>query len=305
MRKTIYTIIAMVVLAWAMPVSATALPQTNKPTITNITSTSATLSIPSTILNQIPVEDQKGMYFEYTKTNQVCIAIYPTPENCLPKKTPVGQTTTTISDLAPQTSYTVTYKKDNTIRCITTPCPENSIASAPSEFTTLASNTTMIQKNLYFRSRGANVVLLQDQLRAHGYFAGTSTGYFGITTFKAVKSFQKNSMHIPPTGFVGPLTRRALATTSTTTSDVTFEGKIEAVSTACFSDGICSVTIDGKKIITTIGRSRDIVGSIKGAVTSIGDIEANKIGAKAKVFAKQTPDGYTLYGNSAYYIDVQ
>ena len=83
-----------------------------------------------------------------------------------------------------------------------------------------------------------------------------------------------------------------------------FSGTIQSVSTSCFSDGECSVTIDGKKVVTTIGWSQAVVGSIKGTVSSIGEIETNKIGASAKVYAKKTTDGYTLYGNSAYYIEV-
>jgi hypothetical protein len=65
------------------------------------------------------------------------------------------------------------------------------------------------------------------------------------------------------------------------------------------------VTIDGKKVVTTIGWSQQIVGSIKGSVNSIGDIETSKIGARAKVYARKLSDGsYTLYGNANYYIEV-
>lgn len=273
------------------------------PTVSAVTATSATVSIDPVVLGAIPEADRAGIYFEYTETQKVCIMIYPTPVECLPKKTAQGQSTVTITGLTPNTSYTVWYKKDNTIACITTPCPRNGLESAQMTFTTQAQGTSF-SRNLAFRSRGSDVVLLQDTLRARGYFTSQSTGYFGVITLRAVKAYQKNYMKIPPTGFVGPLTRLSLSTAVSTT-DETFEGTISAVSTACFADGECSVTIDGKKVVTTIGWSRDIVGSIKGTALSIGDIETNKIGARAKVYAKKTADGYTLYGNANYYIDVQ
>lgn len=275
----------------------------NGPTVSNISSNSATVSISPAVLSGISIEDQSQIYFEYIETRQVCIMIYPTPENCLPKKTVKGQTSVALTDLKPNTSYTVYYKKDNTIACITTPCPGNDIQSQSVEFTTKALASTTFSRNLHFRSRGNDVVLLQDILRDIGYLKSQSTGYFGIATFKAVKAFQKNYMKIPPTGYVGPKTRTALSNLSNNLEE-TFEGNIQSVSTACFSDGECSVTIDGKKIVTTIGWSQAVVGSIKGTVNSIGEIETNKIGARAKVYAKKTTDGYTLYGNSAYYIEV-
>lgn len=275
----------------------------NGPTVSNVSSNSATVSLSPAVISSISIEDQSQIYFEYIETRQVCIMIYPTPENCLPKKTTKGQTSTTLTNLKPNTSYTVYYKKDNTIACITTPCPENGLQSQGVEFTTKGVANTTFSRNLHFRSRGNDVVLLQDILRENGYLKSQSTGYFGIATFKAVKAFQKNYMKIAPTGYVGPKTRLALSNLPNGTEE-TFEGVIQSVSTACFADGECSVTIDGKKVVTTIGWSQAVVGSIKGTVNSIGDIETNKIGARAKVYAKKTTDGYTLYGNSAYYIEV-
>lgn len=88
-------------------------------------------------------------------------------------------------------------------------------------------------------------------------------------------------------------------------TDAIFTGTIKAYSTGCFVDGICSVTVDDKVVITTIGwRANVPVGSLQG-VASIGDLE-QKIGAKATVYALRNSDKeYTLYGNSAYYIKVQ
>ncbi len=278
----------------------------NEPTVSNISSTSATVSVPEAILKSLTQEQVSRIYFEYIPTNQVCIMIYPTPENCLPKKTPQGQSIVNLQNLKPSTSYTVKYKVDNTIRCITAPCPENGFQSASVEFSTLSQGSGYtFSKNLWFGSRGNDVVALQNILREKGYFSLNSTGYFGIATLKSVKSFQKNYMHISPTGFVGTKTRAVLNTLSySVNSEEYFEGTIQAVSTACYADGICSVTIDGKIVVTTIGWTGGALGSIKGTVNNIGDIQTSKIGARAKVYAKKTADGYTLYGNTNYYIEV-
>ncbi len=283
----------------------------NVPEVSNVTSTSATVSVPTAMINTFSPEQIAGIYFEYIPSQQVCIMIYPTPENCLPKKTPKGQLSVTLQGLKPSTAYTVSYKSDNTIYCIQAPCPGNEIQSGQAEFTTSASTITggyYFSKNLMYGSRGADVTALQDILRAQGYLSVRSTGFFGIATFKAVKSFQKNYMHIPPTGFVGPRTRAVLNTMSgpiPVATEEYFSGTIQAVSTGCYSDGECSVTIDGKKVVTTIGWSQVVVGSIKGTVNNIGDIQTTKIGARANVYAKKTADGYTLYGNANYYIEVQ
>lgn len=190
-----------------------------------------------------------------------------------------------------------------TARYFNGPSVRNVNATSADLFLTPADGVSTFTRTLRFRSRGADVSALQDILRMRGYFSRQSTGYFGITTLKAVKSFQRD-MNISPTGFVGPKTREALISMANTKEE-TFEGIIQSVSTACFADGECSVTIDGKKVITTIGWSQDVVGSIKGTVSSIGDIETQKIGARAHVYAKKINDGYTLYGNQSYYIEVK
>jgi hypothetical protein len=281
----------------------------NVPEVSAVTSTSATVSVPEGMVSTFTPEQLAGIYFEYIPTQQVCIMIYPTPESCLPKKTTKGQLSVSLQNLKPSTAYTVSYKSDNTINCIMAPCPGNEIQSGSAEFTTSATSTTggyTFSRNLMYRSRGADVIALQDILRSKGYLNTQSTGFFGIATFRGVKNFQKNYMRISPTGFVGPKTRAVLNNISAPSNTTEyFSGTIQSVSTACFADGECSVTIDGKKVVTTIGWSQAIVGSIKGTVNNIGDIETSKIGARANVYAQKTADGYTLYGNSGYYIDVQ
>lgn len=252
-------------------------------------------------------EDLARSYFEYSETNQVCIAIYPTPLHCLPKKTIPGQMSVVLTDLKPATSYTIVFKRDNNIACITTPCPDSSFMSMPTVIVT-PSNAYQFNRYLTIGSRGSDVTNLQDILRAKGYLGVASTGYFGTFTQKAVRLYQYNDMKITPTGSVGPKTRAALNTQfsqqPTSANEETFTGHITAVSTACFADGECSVTVDGNKVVTTIGWSQEIVGGIRGRVTDIGSLE-NNIGSVVAVYAKKTTDGYTLYGNSNYYIEVK
>lgn len=80
-------------------------------------------------------------------------------------------------------------------------------------------------------------------------------------------------------------------------------GTITAVNTGCFSDGECSVTVGGQKVILLVGWYQGKVGKIIGA-DSIGDLE-NYIGATATVFAGKNDAGdYTLLGNEMFYIQV-
>jgi hypothetical protein len=282
----------------------------NGPTVQTVTSTTAQVSLSQAVLQGLTDEEKQNIYFQYYETQQVCIMIYPTPESCLPKKTDIGKTSISLANLKPNTSYTVVYKRDNTIRCITTPCPENGFESMSVEFTTKASTASpdnvQITRNLSYKSRGEQVITLQTILIQQGYLTGSPTGYFGILTFKAVKDFQR-AHNINPTGLVGPFTRAMLskltANSPTPVMTETFEGTITAYSTGCFSDGECSITVDGKKIVTTIGRSQIIVGSVTG-ISDFGSIE-NKVGAHAKVYAKKVETGYTLYGSADYYVQVQ
>lgn len=279
----------------------------NGPTVSSVTSTSASFSLSPQVLNGISDEEKSRIYFEYIEKDLMCIAIYPTPAACLPKKTEVGKTSVTVTDLKPSTTYTVKYKADNSIRCITAPCPDNSFESLTTEFTTQGNSTvpTPITNNLFIGTRGSQVTSLQNFLIAKGYMRGTPTGYFGLVTFQAVREFQK-AHTIISTGFVGPLTRKAISDEINAPSSVgaeKFEGTITAYSTQCFVDGECSITVDGKKIVTTVGWSQQTVGTVTG-IPDFGSIE-QKIGSKAKVYAKKTTTGYTLYGSTDYYVQIQ
>lgn len=172
----------------------------------------------------------KNGFFEYGETHQVCIAIYPTPAECLPKTTEKGATTTTLTNLKPNTEYFVRYVKDSSIMCIKAPCPTNEWKSEQVEFKTLkisgtstASSTNdrdndhrgdnkqkKFKRDLWYRTNGDEVKTLQEILIKLGLLKGDATGFFGNDTLKAVKKYQKDVMHIQPTGKVGSMTRAAL-----------------------------------------------------------------------------------------------
>lgn len=71
--------------------------------------------------------------------------------------------------------------------------------------------TTAINEDLGVGASGAEVTALQQELQNLGYFTATPTGYFGSITQQAVEAFQ-TAKGISPTGYVGPLTLNALAT---------------------------------------------------------------------------------------------
>ena len=181
----------------------------NGPTVTVISSSSARFFLQPIVLGGMTDEEKSRVYFEYARTNMVCPAIYPVPEYCLPKKTEIGKTDVVVMGLLASTTYTVLYKRDNTIRCITTPCPENGFDSVAAEFTTpggVKSTPHTIRRNLRYRERGDDVTSLQMFLIKKGYLHTEATGYFGVQTLKAVKEFQRDC-GVAPTGFVGVMTR--------------------------------------------------------------------------------------------------
>lgn len=169
-------------------------------------------------------------------------------------------------------------------------------------------------KDLWRGMRGADVSWLQNFLMeklsgtaAAALKAVGATGYFGPLTTAALAEYQKAQRIGPAAGYFGAKTRAHLNAQSDTKTE-TFTGTISAVSTACFADGICSVTVDGKEVILLAGlRVAPVpaVGTLKG-VDSIGDLE-KEIGSKARVYAAKTSEGdadYTLYGNASYYVEV-
>jgi peptidoglycan hydrolase-like protein with peptidoglycan-binding domain len=68
--------------------------------------------------------------------------------------------------------------------------------------------------NLRYRDRdiykNGEVSTLQDYLQSKGYLNNEPTGYFGLLTLGAVKSFQNANSIVPVSGYVGPITRAML-----------------------------------------------------------------------------------------------
>lgn len=121
--------------------AAHALSIINSAIISNIAATSATFSINST------TPTGKGAHFEYTEIKP-CIAIYPPPEDCLPKSTPVGETTVSVSQLKPATKYSVVFISFPSIQCIKAPCDSPRMSTDPVEFETLPAKTESSNKPL-------------------------------------------------------------------------------------------------------------------------------------------------------------
>lgn len=174
---------------------------------------------------------------------------------------------------------------------------------------------TVPTNNLSIGDRGMDVTWLQNFLieKMTGAASGLlkavgATGYFGTLTKNAVAEYQAANNIAPAVGYFGPLTRAKVMQDSAPVATARFTGKIEAVDTSCFFDGVCSVTIDGKKVILISGIRINIppVGTLEG-VDSVGDLE-NEIGTEAEVFAAVNTTGveeYTLYGSTSYYVRVE
>ncbi len=281
----------------------------NGPTVSMISTSSASFSLSPSVLQGLTKEERERTYFEYynqTTKNRECLS--QELNACLSiKRTVLGAESVTATSLLPGTDYFVSYKRDNSIRCITSPCEDNSFSSMITQFTTRVDGVlsgNVFTRNLRVGMRGDDVALLQEVLVKRGYLDGEPTGYFGRKTFVALKSLQRE-LGLPLSGFFGPRTRELLTlNTSQQNEEASFDGTIHGFRTDCFADGVCSVTIDGKEVVITVGWSQEIVGQLRG-VESIGDLE-KFIGKKAAVFAKRTEGtSYTLYGNKNYYVEVK
>lgn len=66
-----------------------------------------------------------------------------------------------------------------------------------------------IDTNLAYKTTSPEVTELQDFLQNQGILKVAPTGYFGLKTLSAVKTYQA-SKGISPTGFVGPITRKSI-----------------------------------------------------------------------------------------------
>ena len=84
------------------------------------------------------------------------------------------------------------------------------------------SSCVTLDNNMRYRMRDTQVNNevsdLQDYLIAEGYLSGSITGYFGVATLKAVKSFQSNN-GLLASGYVGPITRAKIKSLSCDVAD--------------------------------------------------------------------------------------
>lgn len=91
----------------------------------------------------------------------------------------------------------------------------------------------------------------------------------------------------------------ACASPGTSTTDAAdewrFSGQIEAINDGCLADGGCSLTIDGREVVTVtrVGWSRDTWGRV--------EIE-KRLGIPVQVWCRRTATGCELRGNAAYFV---
>jgi len=83
---------------------------------------------------------------------------------------------------------------------------------------------------------------------------------------------------------------------SSHSDEVTFSGTVTNLSHECNVDGTCSVTVDGKLIITGSGLSPNASDNV------YGTSDVQNIGDKVDVKAIKSSYGYTLQGCSSCYI---
>lgn len=72
-----------------------------------------------------------------------------------------------------------------------------------------------------------------------------------------------------------------------------FSGTVQAIDNGCFADGVCSVTVDGTRIVTLVGWSQDTWGQRDPAL---------KEGDAAEAYCRRTAEGCTLNGDAKFYV---
>jgi hypothetical protein len=105
------------------------------------------------------------------------------------------------------------------------PTPTSSPPSVQSQGSTPSTEGITLSKNHQLWDKGEDIRALQKFFNAHGFIIaatgpgspGSETSIFGSKTYQALKKFQKAN-NLPPTGFLGPLTRAALASVSATST---------------------------------------------------------------------------------------
>ena len=81
------------------------------------------------------------------------------------------------------------------------------------------------------------------------------------------------------------------------TGERRFTGTVDAIDTGCYADGVCSMTIDGRKVVWMRGWSRATWGQVQ-QPPDVGEY----VGKRVEVWCRTEVDGCTLEGNAAYFI---
>ncbi len=126
---------------------------------------------------------------------------------------------------------------------------------------------TSFDTNLTVGSRGSDVSALQNILISKGFLSASATGYFGALTKAAVIKWQ-NSVGLPATGFVGPLSRAALNNMSSVAVTPVVTPVVIGGSVTCPVGYTCSPATTGGSVVTGNGSDGSITLSYSPYVTS-------------------------------------
>jgi len=170
--------------------------------------------------------------------------------------------------------------------------------------------------DLTIGSQGADVVALQSWLVSQGFLtipAGTSMGYFGQLTKNAVIAYQQSAGITPASGYVGPITRGRLNSSSvTTTTTTTSTGVMVAGCTpgAMFSSttgASCSVVMTmapgcsaGAVYSSTTGQPCSAMTTTTTTTTSTGSITTPGVVGTLNTSLWSTPSGIVTYKGQSY-----
>jgi hypothetical protein len=112
---------------------------------------------------------------------------------------------------------------------------------------TYASSCINLEATLVRRDENDSVLLLQNFLSSKGYLKAKPNGYYGVGTFQAVKSYQKDN-GIRQTGNAGPATRAKIKEQScgtTSITNTTTKGSTQAVTVNTSTSPIKKDTLQG------------------------------------------------------------
>ncbi len=149
-----------------------------------------------------------------------------------------------------------------------------------------------LSDNLFRTDENNNVKVLQDFLYEKGYLKVTPNGYFGSSTFAAVKEYQ-SANGINPTGVVGPVTRESLkvASCSSSISPKTATTTLPKIETTT-NTAKATTTLPTKIVCTTLIESLSM-GSESKAVLALQEY------LYVKGYLRVAPNGYFGPGTHA------